>query len=325
MQSVWVSDELLPEFEVQQAVRIETRDVARAAFTGAYDRAERWQEEKVPPAPEYGRRIEDSTATLVSELTEQDDVLLNLSFIRSWDDYTFEHSVQVAILSVLIGKHLGLDEDSLHRLGVGAMLHDIGKAMVPREILRKPGRLTDEEYEIMRQHPQLGWEFLHEGFPQIMPTSSVVALQHHERNDGSGYPFGRQGHEIYLFSQIVAAADVFDAVRAQRVYRSDYSPQQVHEIMRKEAGVRLHASAVEILLRRVALVPQGSIVQLSNGHYGMAVALRRDAVLQPIVRVVADETGHPLDRRDVDLQEENLTVARLLDGWPKEVLALARA
>ncbi|MDA8344555.1 MAG: HD domain-containing protein [Thermaerobacter sp.] len=114
------------------------------------------------------------------------------------------------------------------------MLHDIGKALIPREILQKKSRLTDEEFAIMRQHPQIGWEFLHEGFAQIMSTSSVVALQHHERNDGSGCPYGRRQHETYIFSQIVAAADVCDAIRAQRAYRPDFSPREVYDLMRQE-------------------------------------------------------------------------------------------
>jgi putative nucleotidyltransferase with HDIG domain len=317
---VWISDELLPEIEAPEAVKYETREAVRTAFSGAYDSAEAWQESKALPPPEHGLRIEDSTQMLVGEIANSNDVLTNLSFIRAWDDYTFEHSVQVAILSILIGKHLGMSEEALERLGTGAMLHDIGKALVPREILQKPGRLSDEEMEIMRQHPQLGWEFLHECFPHIMPTSSIVALQHHERLDGSGYPFGRRGPEIYLFSQIVAAADVYDALRAQRGYRSDFSPQQVYDLMHEDAGAKLRADAVEILLRHVALIPQGSVVQLSDGRFGMATKLVPGDVLHPMVLVVADEIGKPLPRHEIDLREEGLDVRRILDAWPAEVL-----
>ncbi len=320
----WISDELLPEIDAPEAVKFETREAVRTAFSGAYDSAETWREQKSLPPPEHGLRIEDSTQLLVGEIASSNDVLTNLSFIRAWDDYTFEHSVQVAILSLLIGKRLGMDEDSLSRLGTGALLHDIGKALVPREILQKPSRLTDEEFEIMRQHPQLGWEFLHECFPHIMPTSSIVALQHHERLDGSGYPFGRREPQIYLFSQIVAVADVYDAIRAQRGYRADFSPRQVYDLMRQEAGAKLRADAVEILLRHVALIPQGSVVQLSDGTYGMATKLVPEDVLHPIVLVVAGESGKPLARHEVDLREGGLEVTRLLDGWPREVVAQVR-
>lgn len=321
---IWISDELLPDVETKEGVRIETREAARNAFRGAYEAAERWQEDKTPPKSDDGSRIMSSVRMLVADVTSNRDVLSNLSFIRAWDDYTFEHSVQVATASLLLGKQIGLDEDALHRLGIGAMLHDVGKALIPQEILRKPGRLTDEEFAVMRMHPQLGWEFLREGFPTIMPTSSVVALQHHERLDGSGYPFGRREHEIYLFSQIVAAADVFDALRAQRAYRSDLSPAEVAATMRREAGAHLRQDLVEILLSHVALAPVGSVVQLSDGRYGMVTSVRPQAPLHPVVRVVSHDGERRLRDDEVDLAEDHLEITQLLDGWPDEVLSQAR-
>ena len=135
--------------------------------------------------------------------------------MRGYDDLTYTHSINVALISNVIGTWMNLGHDDIETLMIAGMLHDIGKLRIPPEIIQKPGRLTDEEYEIVKKHPQYGYDIL--STKNLNPKIKLVALQHHERYDGKGYPYGLKGNEIDLFSGIVAIADVYDAMTADRV------------------------------------------------------------------------------------------------------------
>ena len=310
---VWVTDEIMPDLQIQEVVKQETVEIARQALADTFTVV---QTEKAPTDRQL-ERLERSIHAVVEEIVKNKDVVSNIGYLREWDNYTFDHSIQVSILSTLIGKHLDMTLDQLNRLGIGAVLHDIGKLVVSQEILQKPGRLTDEEYGIVMEHPKAGWDLLHSGFSSIMPTSSIVALQHHERLDGSGYPSGLKGDAIYIFSRIVAVADVFDALRAERNYRPIHSPRQVMQIVRNEMGPKLDARAVLALLDHVAVVPQGEIVRLTNGLLGVVVGLNAGYPLQPVVEVVADDEDMPVAREVFDLKKSPVQVDQLLTEWPE--------
>ncbi len=312
IQAIWVTDELFPDLEVQAVVRDETVNVTRRCLEDIFKSAK----EKAPPSQAQALRLAAALRSLVDDILHNDDVVANVAHLRTWDNYTFEHSVQVAILSVLVGKHLLMTEDQLVRLGTGAILHDVGKVTVPQEILQKPAALTADEFEIIKQHPRLGWDLVHEGFQNIMPTSSIVVLQHHERLDGSGYPSHLKGDEIYVFSRVVAAADVFDAIRAERNYRARYAPRRVLQIMQEEAGPKLDASAVQAILAHVAIIPVGEIVRLTNGLLGAVTGLNQGHPLQPVVTVVADDRDEPIERDELDLRGTPLHVDQILNDWP---------
>lgn len=313
--AIWITDELFPDLEVQEVVRQETVDVTRRCLEDIFKTALQRSE----PTQAQALRLAAAVRSLVDDIVQNEDVVANVSHLRAWDNYTFEHSVQVAILSVLVGKHLMMTEDQLVRLGTGAILHDIGKVMVPQDILQKPAALSDEEFDIVKQHPRLGWDLVHEGFQNIMPTSSIVVLQHHERLDGSGYPSHLKGDEIYVFSRVVAVADVFDAVRAERNYRPLYAPRRVLQIMREEAGPKLDASVMQALLAHVAIIPIGEIVRLTNGLLGAVTGINASEPLQPVVTVVADDRNVPIEREVLDLCGTPLQVDQILNEWPPGV------
>ncbi len=318
--AIWVTDELFPDLEVQTVVRDETIAVTRRCLDDIFRSAR----ESEPPSQAQALRLATALRSMVDDILQNDDVVANVAHLRTWDNYTFEHSVQVALLSVLVGKHLLMTEDQLVRLGTGAILHDIGKVTVPQEILQKPAALTAEEFEVVKQHPKLGWDLVHEGFQNIMPTSSIVVLQHHERLDGSGYPSHLKGDEIYVFSRIVAAADVFDAIRAERNYRMRYAPRRVLQIMQEEAGPKLDASAVQALLEHVAIIPVGEIVRLTNGLLGLVTGLHPGNPLQPLVTAVADDRDEPIGRQELDLRGTPLHVDQVLNDWPPGLVARVR-
>lgn len=155
---------------------------------------------------------------IVNDILSLDDIIINLMDIKSCDNYTFLHSVNVCVLSIATGVELKLNYDELKELGIGALLHDIGKVLIPPQILQKNSALTDEEYEVIKQHSIFGYNIL-KTIPQISEKSAMVALCHHERFDGNGYNKGLRQNEIHIYSRIVSVADIFDALTSDRIYR----------------------------------------------------------------------------------------------------------
>lgn len=207
--------------------------------------------------------------TVVSEMIDQiisnRDVFYNLTDIRNYDDYTFSHSVNVCVLSLIVGAKLQLSRNQLEVLGVGAILHDVGKIFIENEILNKPGGLDTTEFEKIKTHTSKGYEFL-KGKMCISYVSAHIAYQHHERIDGSGYPRGLAATQIHRFAKIVAVTDVYDAMTAQRVYRNALPSYRVLEELRAGANIKYDRLVVDLLGQIVAPYFVGSTLQLDNGE-----------------------------------------------------------
>jgi len=192
---------------------------------------------------------------ILDELLENEYILYNLSDIKSVDDYTFEHSLNVCILSLITGAGLGFDRSSLSKLGTGALMHDIGKLFIPKEILKKPFRLTDEEFEEIKKHTVLGFEMLKND--QIDIIAAYIALGHHERYDGSGYPYQLKSEDIQLFSRIVAVADVYDALSSDRIYRKKLMPNEVYKYIATRGASLFDSRVIESFIRYIGVYPMG--------------------------------------------------------------------
>lgn len=176
--------------------------------------------------------------TIIDEIFSNEDITVNLANLKSVDEYVFQHSVNVCIMSIICGIYLGFNKVRLVELGIGALLHDIGKNLISQEILNKPGPLTPDEFNIVKKHTILGYEAL-KRIPNITETSACVALYHHERFDGAGYPTGKQAQNIHVYAKIVAVADVFDAITSDRVYGSRENPYKAMEYILKSANLIL--------------------------------------------------------------------------------------
>ncbi len=262
---------------------------------------------------DHAERVERSAVEIVEGIQRLRRVRYDLRHLRAWDEYTFHHSIQVAELAVVIGQELGLTEDELTRLAIGASLHDIGKAGIPLWLLHKAGRLTSEEYGVIQTHPRLGWQMVRRA-ADLWHTSTVVLLQHHERLDGTGYPDGLHRDDIYLFSRIVAVADCYDAMRADRGYRRPMPAAEVLAILSREAGRSLDEDVVQALLGRVNLIPDGEIVRLSDGRLAEVAVQNPGDLLHPLVQVIRaqSEDGEP---SMLDLASEGLEVLEIVaDG-----------
>ncbi|ASS76311.1 hypothetical protein CIG75_16065 [Tumebacillus algifaecis] len=253
--------------------------------------------------PRLGREFRSVFEDILYDLQSHRQVMLQLTGIYTTDNYLYSHSVNVGIYSAALGMAMGLKRDQLIDLGIGAILHDIGKTMIPMEILLKPSKLTDEEYELMKQHTVFGYEILkeHDDIPLI---SAHCALQHHERLDGSGYPRALEGDRIHLYGQIVGIADVYDALTSNRVYRKAYLPHEALELLFASAG-QFDNDLIRKFRDNVALYPLGLTVMLNTGETAVVVDINTKFPHRPILRVLKDADGHEVRYPyEVDLSQD---------------------
>jgi len=227
---------------------------------------------------------------IINDILSLDDIMVNLIDIKTCDNYTFLHSVNVCVLSIITGAKLKLCYDELKELGVGALLHDIGKVMIPPQILQKKSALTDEEYEIIKQHSIMGYNIL-KTMPQISEVSAMVALCHHERYDGKGYISGLVKDEIHIFSRIVAIADIFDALTSDRIYRKKISINQAIDYLTVIAAPSLDSSVLCCFVKIIPPFPIGTGIILNNGEKGIVIKLNKNLPTRPVIRIVLNADG----------------------------------
>ena len=255
---------------------------------------------------------------MVSSILRNPDALMCLTQLKNVDEYTTTHCLRVCILALSFGRHLGLSQDELYVLGMGALFHDIGKMRVPVEILNKPARLTHSEFEIIKKHVPEGVALLER--TKGIPMSALdIVRSHHERVDGSGYMRGLKGNQISKFGQIAAIVDCYDAITSNRVYHSAMS---AHEALKRIYTVRkkdFDETYVEEFIRCVGIYPIGSLIETNTGHVGVVMTINRARYLRPKIRLVLnqhktryanqptvdlslqarDEAGHPWEIKTV--------------------------
>jgi putative nucleotidyltransferase with HDIG domain len=250
-----------------------------------------------------GERAAATVDKMVDSIFRNRDALASLSRLKSFDDYTFQHSLNVSVLALTLGRHLGIVKGELRRLGIGAVLHDVGKMRVPEAILNKPGRLTDEEFAVMKGHPLHGAKILM-GTPDVPQECSAVALNHHERFNGRGYPRGLEGLNIGKFGLISAIVDVYDAITSDRVYHKGMPSHQAVQKIYEWGKTDFYPIYVQKFIQCLGIYPIGSIVQLDTGEVGVVCRQNHQALLRPRVRLVRGPARQPLSRLvDVDLTE----------------------
>lgn len=242
-----------------------------------------------------GKNITELVDRLLEQILASGDVLHQLSDIRSIDDYTFSHSVNVSIYAMITGISLGMKQDAVRELGVGALLHDIGKLMIDESILQKPSGLTTEEFEEVKTHTTHGSNLIH-FIKGINAIAADVALSHHERMDGSGYPRGLRGGAISTASRIVAIADVYDAFTSDRVYRARQEPCVALDYISGMAEKHFDSYLTEVFLRHMAYYPLGTAVVLTSGEKGLVSGHKSRFAHLPVVKLVVDSQGMLLDK-----------------------------
>lgn len=230
--------------------------------------------------------------------------LISLSRIKDADTYTFQHSVSICALMVSFAHAQGLDAATVEEAGLGGLLHDVGKMKVPNEILNKPGKLTEAEFEVMKSHAALSRDLLSE-VPGVSGMVMQIAGEHHEKVGGGGYPLGLSGDQISSAGRMTAIVDVYDALTSNRVYHKGKEPSEVLKRLLEWSGSHLDGDLVQQFIRTLGIYPVGSLVRLSGGRLAVVTEQGED-LLRPTVRVVYD-TAHrmKLQPRDLHLVHAN--------------------
>lgn len=222
---------------------------------------------------------------LTDEVFLNPKAMVEMVSIKSFDNYLYEHSVNVAVLSLLLGMDLNLKEDALGNLVLAALLMDIGNDFINTDVLHKEGELTPEEFEIIKEHPLKSNEYL-DRKTDISMTIRHIIMQHHERIDGSGYPNGVKGDEIHDLAKILAITDSYDALTSDRPWRDAHSPDEALELIMGSAGRLYDFKYVNLFAKRVVAYPIGTYVLLSNGDQAMITDINPDVPLRPIVKIL---------------------------------------
>lgn len=252
------------------------------------------------------KRFKDLIRQLLFELKNNKNLLTMLADVYTYDNYIFTHSLHVTMYSLAIGMKLKLTPKELEILGMGAILHDVGKMKVPCEILQKPGKLTDQEYDEIKKHPEEGFQMLR-NVPAMSLIVAHCAYQHHERLNGTGYPRGIEGEDIHQLAKIIAVADVFDAVTSNRVYRDAMLPHHGLEILFAGSGTLFDPKIIEAFRKGVAIYPVGITVILDDGRKGVVSKQNMGVSDRPVVRII-EEDGKSIDPYELDLSKSLSTM-----------------
>jgi putative nucleotidyltransferase with HDIG domain len=244
------------------------------------------------PDPKAARQLVDSLAQAVSS---NRTALIALTALKNYDNYTFTHMVNVSVLTMSQARALGIDGAPLRELGLAALMHDIGKVRTPTEVLNKPDKLTDAEFEIMRMHVIDGAEILRRT-PEMPTIAPVIAFEHHLRLDGTGYPFGvSRGANLNIGTQLCGIADVYDAMRSQRAYQQAFPSDRILQVLKRNDGHQFDQNLVRRFTQLLGIYPPGNLVRLDDGAIAVVMAVHAPDPFKPRVKVVVTSKGERLE------------------------------
>lgn len=307
---VYISDDISSDIEISSVIDENLR--IKAIQTIKKLHVQSISTEKIPNKHLYDSKY--LIENIVDDILNNNNILVNMIDIKVFDDYTYFHSVNVAVLSIVLGVSLGLSKSELYKLGLGALFHDIGKVFIKKEILNKKGRLTKTEFAEIKKHSFYGYEYLKRNL-NIPTTSYLAALQHHEKFDGTGYPDNKKGSKISLFGRIVAISDVYDALTSERPYRNPMLPSEAIEYIMANGDIMFDSELVKIFVTKIAPYPIGMCVELSNGMKGIVYENYEDAIIRPKIKVIDKSNGYSsfiVDLRD-DRNYTNVTIVDIVD------------
>lgn len=287
IQGIYIECEGCEEIEVEEIISMEDK-IRVTDEIGRIFKSLQAEKGNIFACVESVSRIADY---FVDVVTKNHECLLNIIDIKNYNEYSYIHSMQVGILSTIIGKNLGYKNSKLKELATAGMLHDVGKLNIPLEILDKPGPLTDEEFDVMKKHPGYAMD-------KLKPCSGLShdilngIISHHEKIDGTGYPNGLKEEKIHDFGKIIAVADVYDALTSDRSYRKSWKPHDTINFMMGCAGKHFDVDILSAFLLSAAAYPVGVLVSLSNGLNGVVINTVAGLPLNPVVKILTPGEHH---------------------------------
>ncbi|MVX65401.1 HD domain-containing protein [Clostridium chromiireducens] len=305
--SIYIIDEYSSE-EIEDIIKPELRQKAIITIKEAFSNINRLTVADKFSKKEtvYFENIENMAENLIENILSNRNILLSLVDIRSMDNYIYSHSVNVAVISLIIGITLKLPKKQLQHLCIGALLHDVGKSFIPKEILMKEEELTPEETLILKQHSTLGYKYLSDSY-NLSAHSKVIALQHHERCDGLGYPNGLTNSEINILSKIVSIANAYDELSSGRPNKKAMFPSDVLEYLMSNAGKIFDYDIVITFCKIVIPFSKGTLVELSTGDIAVVQETLPNFPLRPIVKILRSTDSNMINK-EVNLIDEISTV-----------------
>lgn len=245
---------------------------------------------------------------LIDSVFRNQDALACIARIREKDTYLLEHSINVSILISIFAKHMGLERSVIEQMTTGALLHDIGKVHIPDTILQKPTQLSIEEFEVMKQHAKYSYDIVMNA--QLGKIATEIAGYHHERLDGSGYPFGYEAKDLSQYVRMAAIVDVYDALTAERVYKVGMTPVKAFRLLREGTPHHYDTELLNVFINAIGVYPVGTLVKLTSQRVGIVSGSNPDTPLQPIVKVFY----HAKHMRYIEVKDVDLANKRVNDG-----------
>ena len=305
--AVYVKDERLEDVEQEDVIAEKTKQETRMVLKSVFLETSNSGESR-KNIVNLERKIIDTVNNIFDDILGNKELVLNLVDIKSTDNYFFDHSLSVAVMSIITALKMDLPRSMIKRNTPGMLLFDIGMTKIPAFILNKSGELSPEEFDVIKRHPKHGFQLFKDS-KMFSDSAADIILQHHERIDGQGYPRGLKEKDISLFAQIVAVADVYDALISKRPYRRAYQPYEALAILSSMWNQGLNADIIRELFKFVAAYPLGTHVMLSTGHSGLVIGNTAGNPFRPRVRIFyeGEELSPIANPYEVDLTE-NLDV-----------------
>lgn len=305
--SVCIEDAMTDDLQGKEFINPHTRQALLEAtyqtlnemISGTYSRVVR--------PPRLRQRLQPLILEVIDQLRRLGGAGEQFGTVYLSDGELYHHSVNVALFALGVAVGMGMTESQMVDLGIGALLHDIGKLKIPESILKKPGRLTDEEFEHMKLHTSYGYQVLRET-GDMNATAALVALEHHERVDGTGYPRGLVGDEIHLFGRVTGLVDVYEALTANRVYRPANLPHDALEFLLGGGGTQFDPTVVHAFVKTISVYPIGMTLVLSTGYKAVVINSPHFQTQRPVVRIIEDLAGNVVnDSWEIDLAKDLTT------------------
>lgn len=306
---LYIEDEISKGIELDPMISDEIKLQAFVIMKRFYESQMVKQDQNVEAIRESSiRELKDIVDDIITEIYSKNEQKYYSTELMGAEMYHYNHAVEVMILSLLIGRKMGLDREKLLKLGMGAILADIGKARVPQDILNKKGKLEPEEFDEMKRHVDYSYAILKD-LVGLSSLSRQIVLLHHEKLDGSGYPNGFTGEQIPLLVRIATVCDIFSAIVADRTYNNRISVDTAIEILRGAAPTKIDQDVFMTLLQVIDIYPPGTLVELGNGQVGIVIQSNTNSPTRPILRIIEkDEQHHEIDL----MQELTLFIKKVL-------------